>query len=331
MTRIGRFDEASYQLAKIVNDDDFVSHGNKSRHDLWSDLCSMISSNPESVKLNVDAIIRGGIRRYTQEIGRLWCALADYYIRLALFEKARDIFEEAVEIVNTVRDFAIVFDAYTQFEENMIAASMPSANEASEETEEALEDITTDVDMRLARLEHLISRRPFLLNSVILRQNPHNANEWLNRIKLYKPDQVDLIIQTYADAVTTIDPYKATGYPHVVWVNFAKFYETSDDLENARVIFERAITVNFKQVQHLCTVWCEWAEMEIRHQNFDGALRIMHRATSLPRGKVYYGKEDDFSVPVQERLHKSTKLWSFYVDLEESLGTLDSTKGFINF
>lgn len=29
---------------------------------------------------------------------------------------------------------------------------------------------------------------------------------------------------------------------------------------------------------------------------------------------------------VQTRLFKSLKLWSFYVDLEESLGTVDSTK-----
>lgn len=30
--------------------------------------------------------------------------------------------------------------------------------------------------------------------------------------------------------------------------------------------------------------------------------------------------------PVQMRVHKSLKLWSFYVDLEESLGTLDDTR-----
>jgi pre-mRNA-splicing factor SYF1 len=32
------------------------------------------------------------------------------------------------------------------------------------------------------------------------------------------------------------------------------------------------------------------------------------------------------SLPVQARLFKSLKLWSFYVDLEESLGTVESTK-----
>lgn len=32
------------------------------------------------------------------------------------------------------------------------------------------------------------------------------------------------------------------------------------------------------------------------------------------------------ALPVQARLFKSLKLWSFYVDLEESLGTVESTK-----
>lgn len=32
------------------------------------------------------------------------------------------------------------------------------------------------------------------------------------------------------------------------------------------------------------------------------------------------------TLPVQARLFKSLKLWSFYVDLEESIGTVESTK-----
>ena len=37
--------------------------------------------------LKVDPIIRGGIRRFTDMIGQLWCSLADYYIRSGHFEK----------------------------------------------------------------------------------------------------------------------------------------------------------------------------------------------------------------------------------------------------
>lgn len=49
--------------------------------------------------------------------------------------QARDIFEEAIETVITVRDFTQVFDACAQFEKNIIAAKMESMEEsgASEE------------------------------------------------------------------------------------------------------------------------------------------------------------------------------------------------------
>ena len=43
-------------------------------------------------------------------LGKLWCALADYYTRQGNFEKARDIYEEAIETVMTVRDFSQVFE-----------------------------------------------------------------------------------------------------------------------------------------------------------------------------------------------------------------------------
>eukprot|EP00955_Chlamydomonas_euryale_P024654 259770-Chlamydomonas_euryale.AAC.1 len=64
----------------------------------------------------VDAIIRGGIRTFTDEVGRLWTSLADYYIRRGMFEKARDVYEEGATSVLTVHDFSLIFDAYTQFE-----------------------------------------------------------------------------------------------------------------------------------------------------------------------------------------------------------------------
>jgi hypothetical protein len=74
--------------------------------------------------LKVDAIIRGGIRRFTDEVGRLWTSLADFYIRKGLFERARDVYEEGMASVLTVRDFSLVFDAYSQFEESVLATKM---------------------------------------------------------------------------------------------------------------------------------------------------------------------------------------------------------------
>ncbi|KAF3952812.1 hypothetical protein CMV_021667 [Castanea mollissima] len=66
--------------------------------------------------------------------------------------------------------------------------------------------------------------------------------------------------------------------------------------------------------------------MELRHQNFKGALELMRRATAEPSVAVKRTVAADGIEPVQIKLYRSLKLWTFYVDLEESLGTLESTR-----
>ena len=188
-----RIDDAAVLLGKIVNDHNFVSKRGKSNHTLWHELCAMISKNPSKIKsLNVDAIIRGGLRRYTDQIGHLWNSLADYYIRSGLFERARDIYEEAIQSVTTVRDFTHVFDAYSQFEELHLAKRM----EGVEEKPELNKQEELELDLYMARFEDLIERRPLLLNSVLLRQNPHNVTEWQKRVELLKdkPHEVNISV-----------------------------------------------------------------------------------------------------------------------------------------
>ena len=119
--------------------------------------------------------------------------------------------------------------------------------------------------MCIARLENLTERRPLLVNSVLLRQNPHNVNEWYKRTKLFRKDPLKAV-QAFNQAVQTIDPFKAVGKFNVFWVNFAKYYEKSGDVESARTIFEKAVLVNFRGIDALALVWCEYVEMELRHQ-----------------------------------------------------------------
>lgn len=312
----GKLDDAAVLLGKIVNDQNFVSKKGKSNHTLWHELCEMISKNPNQIKsLNVDAIIRGGLRRYTDQVGHLWNSLADYYIRSGLFERARDIYEEAIQTVNTVRDFTHIFDAYAQFEELALSKMME---------QEMNEDDTATLDLYMARYEDLIDRRPLLLNSVLLRQNPHNVSEWQNRVELYKQkDKLNEMINTYTEAVQTVDPKQAVGKLHHLWVNFAKFYEENEQMEDARVILEKATHVAFLKVEDLGYVWCEWVEMELRHDEHDKAITLLRRATAPPPRRISY---HDKTETVQVRLHKSLKIWSLYADLEESFGTFKTTK-----
>ncbi|KAG1371591.1 PsbB mRNA maturation factor Mbb1, chloroplastic [Cocos nucifera] len=340
-----RWQEAAERLASVLNDDSFHSIKGKTRHQLWLELCDLLTRHATEVSgLKVDAIIRGGIRRFTDEVGRLWTSLADYYVRRGLYEKARDIFEEGLNTVTTVRDFSVIFESYAQFEQSALSAKLEtvegSDEEGDQDEENGKDGITKltkkflhgfwlndddDVDLRLARYENLLERRPELLNSVILRQNPHNVKEWHNRVKLFEGNPARQVL-TYTEAVRTVDPMKAVGKPHTLWVAFAKLYESHNDLENATKIFEKAVQVNYKAVDNLASVWCEWAEMMLRHKNFKKALELMRRATAEPSVEVKRRVAADGNEPVQMKLHKSLRLWSFYVDLEESLGTLESTR-----
>eukprot|EP00658_Telonema_sp_P-2_P002567 TRINITY_DN1096_c0_g1_i4.p1 TRINITY_DN1096_c0_g1~~TRINITY_DN1096_c0_g1_i4.p1 ORF type:complete len:438 (+),score=146.14 TRINITY_DN1096_c0_g1_i4:251-1564(+) len=236
----GLLDEAAKRLADLVNNESFESIQGKSKHELWFELCDLIAKNPDKVTgMRVEAIIRQGLRKFTSEVGRLWCSLADYFIRKGHFDKARDIYEEAMSSVVTARDFSMVFDAYAQFEESLITAKMEMEEESDEESEEE-EGEDVELELRLARLEHLMDRRPELFSSVKLRQNPNDVNEWRKRIKLFENDDLKKI-QTYTTAVKTIKPQSADGNLAMLWVAFAHFYENHGDLSNARVIMDLSL------------------------------------------------------------------------------------------
>ena len=128
----------------------------------------------------------------------------------------------------------------------------------------AASGVTNDVELELllARLESLMDRRPFLVNDVLLRQNPNNVLEWQKRVKLHG-DNAEQVVATYTKAVTTIDPRRAVGSLPQLWSEFAHFYADGDDLESARAVYERAVKVAFKNVDDLAQVWCDYAEMEI--------------------------------------------------------------------
>ncbi|KAI6151001.1 hypothetical protein BKA82DRAFT_4122742, partial [Pisolithus tinctorius] len=283
-------------------------------------------------KLNIERIVRkDGLEVYKDQAGRLWTGLATYWIKRGEFDRAKTTFEAGIASVLTIRDFTQIFDGYAEFSESIISAMMESLeNPDEDEDEEDIKDTEREVDIRMKEFEDLMNRRPFLVNDVLLRRNPNDVQEWEKRVALWGNDD-EKVAETYTEALQTISPRKATANLYRLYINFARYYEeggasgtAEPDLDNARKILEKATKVNFKTVEDLAEIWCEWAEMELRHENYDDAIRVMQRAAAVPKdAKVNY---HDHTLPVQARLFKSLKLWSFYVDLEESIGTVESAK-----
>lgn len=66
--------------------------------------------------------------------------------------------------------------------------------------------------------------------------------------------------------VTCFKIAKATaGRPSTLWIELARLYEKHNQLSDARMVLQKATGVGFIHVEDLASIWCEWAEMEIRH------------------------------------------------------------------
>ncbi|GJJ12268.1 hypothetical protein Clacol_006509 [Clathrus columnatus] len=262
-----------------------------------------------SRKLDIEKLVhKDGLEVYKDQAGRLWTGLATYWIKRGDFERAKSTFEQGIGTVLTIRDFTQIFDAYAEYSETLISSLMESLADPDIDDEDSRE--TEDIlDSMMKSFEELMDRRPFLVNDVLIRRNPNDVQEWEKRVALWGTDD-NKIVETYNKALETINPRRATANFHRLYMNFAKFYEeggssgdAEKDLDSARKIFQKAIQVPFRYVDDLAEVWCEWSEFELRHEQ---------------------------SLPVQARLFKSLKLWSFYVDLEESIGTVETTKNVYN-
>ncbi|KAK9243469.1 hypothetical protein V1506DRAFT_544291 [Lipomyces tetrasporus] len=326
--------EAAQQYIAILNTAKFISKNGKSQFQIWTELTDLLVHYARDIRdhfkrqggatrngIDTEKIIRSGIDKFSDQRGKLWVNLAMYKIAIGDFEGARDAFEEGVTTVMTVRDFTLIFDSYAEFEESVISSLM----EATAQREGQIDDEKdAELDIRMMKFEQLMDRRPFLVNDVLLRQNPNNVVEWEKRIGLWGSN-AEQVVKTYTDAIATIKPKKApVGQLYKLWTNFAKFYEHAEDLRQARIIFERGVKVPFKSANELADLYIEWADMELRNENFDRAVDIIAKATSGPqRSNIDFFDEN---LTPQQRLHKSMKLWSFYVDLVESVGTLDETR-----
>ncbi|KAJ3125552.1 Pre-mRNA-splicing factor SYF1 [Nowakowskiella sp. JEL0407] len=347
-----QYAEAARVLASIVENPNYKSPNGKSHFQLWSDLCDLVCEHADEIdletntdtllsgseklgkveKLDVDGLLRAGIATFTDQVGKLWNSLAMWWILKGESEKARDVYEEAISKVMTVRDFAMVFDSYSEFEETLLQHRIKTLTEkeanvgADNDDDDELDDI--EIDLLMARFEKLMERRPFLVNDVLLRQNPHNVGEWQKRVELYlERGQFEKAVDTFTKAFATIAPKKAVGKLESLWVKYATIYEENGEIASARNIFRKASKVWFKTVDQLAEIWCQWADMELRNDNMEDCRNVMKEATAPPRGvkvsKIVYTDE---TISPQQRLVKSLKVWSKYVDIEEALGTIESTK-----
>lgn len=318
--------EATRLLYTIINDERFISRQGRTKHDLWMMLCDLGSKYPDQLTIRLEPIIRSGIQKFKSEIGRLWVSLAQFYIRLGSFAKAHDIFEEGIQSVITIRDFALIYEAYSEFLYGMVSSYVERRKNKEGKITAHEQEL---FELTVARYDHLLERQPLLTSDVLLRQNPHSVNEWHNRISLFE-DKPKKQVDVFTQALNTVDPQRTSGNLHSLWTRFAHFWEHHGQLESARKVFRKATKVSFKRADHLASVWCEYIEMELRHGNFQEARKLAQEATAIPPNYKSINKLlssiGGQEITAQQKLFRQIRIWSLYVDLEESFGTYESVK-----
>jgi pre-mRNA-splicing factor SYF1 len=295
--------------------------------------------------------------------GSLWAKLAQFYVAKGDFDMARGIYEEAMERVSRVRDFSLIFDAYVRFEEGIVEALVEMNDESGfqskaeslinsnsldndidavdwnillggkdydeNDNEEGEGSAMIDVELALARAENVMNRRPLLLNRVLLRQNPNNIGEWLKRVDLILTAKEYIrAIQTLEEAVKSVNArYAVNGSPATLYIRLARLYEMElNDINSAREVFKRICCptpeYNFMETDDMSKCFSSWVEMELRNKNWNDALSISRQFSANSFTKS--------SSKAARGLHRSIRQWNLLFDLEESLGTLQTTKDAYN-
>ena len=82
------YDEAAKKLVDVINDERFASKKEKTRYTFWIDLCDLITQHPrEIISIRVEPILRSGISKFKDQIGKLWTSLADYFSSMGHIDK----------------------------------------------------------------------------------------------------------------------------------------------------------------------------------------------------------------------------------------------------
>lgn len=315
----GEIVEAMQHLKTLHDAEDFMSTKRRTKLTTFLELCELCAGNPGEVTeagLDMESLVREGISAYADQAGKLWCHLANFNVRQGYFDKAREVFEEAVNTVLSVKDFSVVFDALVKVEEGTLVALMESG----------VAHDSPEMEDRMQHIERMLERRPLLLSNVLLRQNPNNVHEWLKRVELIEAQaskegavvlaEGERPEQTYLDALEAVDPAEANGRVSRLWSGLAGCYEKSDNLKKCRETWKKASEVQFRSADETAIVSCGWAEMEIRKEQYPDALQIMRGAIS-PKGKE----------GIAAAACNNAKVWALYLDLIESLGTADEVRG----
>ncbi|EMD44721.1 Hypothetical protein EHI5A_009350 [Entamoeba histolytica KU27] len=236
--------------------------------------------------IDVQNIMKKGIQEFPEDTGSLWVGMSLYEIKEGRIETGISILEEAMNEVITLRDLYIVRQCYEQVIHNYI--NKPGIKEVEKQVIEE-------------RKEYLLGNQNIQMNLVLLKKEPYNVKEWIERSRLYvKNGDVLSGVKTLIEGIKTIHGGKEiNGKKNELWSELIGWYLKGNKRNEAKQLFEKAKEDNLTQREE-AEIWYEMIQNEIKSNNINEARALCEEAT-LRQSKVK-----------NERM-----IWKGYLEIEE--------------
>ncbi|KAK6200955.1 Pre-mRNA-splicing factor SYF1 [Scheffersomyces amazonensis] len=316
------FNEINGIYANIINNPDQYISLNKTNLQFWLDYIDFLTDDKYRARVNddhIEKLVLQGIEQFPDQIGTFYIKLTNYYKSQPDKEdSARYFYDKGIKSCVTIQDFLLIYNAYINFEETIL-------DDLSEtlELKPVNEQLSKLLDYRCYYFEQLMDSRPILINDMMLRQDINNLDVWFDRFGIFK-DDLNTKLQTYAQALRQINPFKAHSLLGIsahklskIWIDYSEIYSSKDDYKTAELIFTKAIGSQFKHPDELADIYINWSEMLLKSDYEDAdsrAIEVIKDGLLRSDANVDY---EDSSIDVHKRMHRSVKLWAFYLDLLE--------------
>lgn len=251
-----------------------------------------------------EAFFRSALKLFPENDGWTVPALAVYLAGQGEHSEAQSVLDSGLWEASSVRSFAEIYAAACAFHEAYISS---------------LADAGLSTERALHVYHRLLSRRKLLLNQVCIRIEPNYVGHWLERALFVGSPQQKAAI--FDEALEKIDPRRAIGGLHKIWIAYAELFIS---MTQVRTLFDRAVKVRYRDVKDLGAVWMAWAERELSLDP-QRALLVLQKAVKGPTGESHI-RFDNTNLSPQERLHKSPKLWNYYLQLVAKYADLDKVR-----
>ncbi|KAG7193613.1 pre-mRNA-splicing factor syf1 [Scheffersomyces spartinae] len=241
---------------------------------------------------------------------------ATVHLKLALYfmsllqdiGKVRHLFDLGIKTCKTVKDFVLLYDTYTGFEERLLTKRLDAEEDEGDYRQ---------LDLRMHKLEQLLDSRHLMMNDVLLRLDPNNIDYWFDRLEIVKED-MNSTLETYVKAISTINPLKYVSYNNhnlpELWINYSKVYSSNGDTTTAELIFSKAVESQYKSSDELAQIYISWCDLLLEMDCDIRAIQIL---------------DDILKDLSQAKIASNLKVWEYYIDLIES-GVTEGDESQIN-